>query len=232
MGAGSSQFEDSFSQILSEEPINTLLSDEIHNLTYEKFLELLRELNLLSKKYLDPEGNQLIFAVKKDTDSTIFWKATVQIACVKLNANTHKVDTFKLLNLSEFLKVFKTFKCQLSAIGNCDEASGPLDMTISKFLDELDSTAKSDSSEEVSECCICFERKQEVILPCAHSYCMPCIEEWNETHDTCPLCRDKLDSTDDTWVMSEVPKPEEVSKEIRNNLMELTNNRSPPCSPS
>lgn len=47
MGANSSQFQDVFVDMLSEEPINTLLSDEIRNLSYEDFTNLLGELNLL-----------------------------------------------------------------------------------------------------------------------------------------------------------------------------------------
>ncbi|XP_018573731.1 RING finger protein 141-like [Anoplophora glabripennis] len=231
MGASGSQFQDTFSQILNDEPINSLLSDEIHQLTYNQFLEFLGELNLLSKKCLDSNGNQLVFAVKKDTDSTIFWKATVQIACVKINSETQKVDTFRLLSLTEFLKVFKTFKCQVAAAEQSETATGLSDLTISNFLDKVDIDSKT-GSEETNECCICFERKQEIILPCAHSFCTHCIEEWNEIHGTCPICREKLESTDDTWVLSEVPKAEEISTEIRNNLMELTNDRSPPCSPS
>lgn len=57
----------------------------------------------------------MVFAVKKGTDSTVFWKATVQIACVKIDSSTQKVSTYRLLNLYEFLKVFKTLKCQSSA---------------------------------------------------------------------------------------------------------------------
>ncbi|KAJ8911084.1 hypothetical protein NQ315_000544 [Exocentrus adspersus] len=231
MGASGSQFQETFSQILNDEPMNTLLSEEIHQLTYKQFLESLGELNLLSKKCLDSNGNQLVFAVKKDTDSTIFWKATVQIACVKINSETQKLDTFRLLSLSEFLKVFKTLKCQAAAAEQCESASGFSNMTITHFFDKVDLDSKM-GFDESNECCICFERKQEIILPCTHSFCTHCIEEWNESHDTCPICREKLDNPDDTWVLSEVPKAEEISKEIKNNLMQLTNERSPPCSPS
>lgn len=53
----------------------------------------------------------------------------------------------------------------------------------------------------------------------------------NECHDTCPICREILESPDDTWVMSEVPKAEEICKEIRENLTELTEERTS-CNPS
>ena len=58
-----------------------------------------------SKQCTDSSGRQLIFAVKKGTDSTLLWKGTVRIACVKIDPITKKVDTYRLLNLSEFLRV-------------------------------------------------------------------------------------------------------------------------------
>lgn len=47
MGAKSSQFQDAFLDVLSEEPINTLLSEEIRKLSYKEFTGLIGELNLL-----------------------------------------------------------------------------------------------------------------------------------------------------------------------------------------
>ena len=57
------------------------------------------------KLCMDSNGKQLVFAVKKGTDSTLLWKGTVRIACVKLDPVTKKVDTYRFLNLGEFLRV-------------------------------------------------------------------------------------------------------------------------------
>lgn len=49
-------------------------------------------------------------------------------------------------------------------------------INVSNIFDEVDSLGSS--TDKQNECCICLERKQEVILPCTHSYCLPCLEEW------------------------------------------------------
>uniref|UniRef100_A0A2M4AQG7 RING finger protein 141 n=1 Tax=Anopheles triannulatus TaxID=58253 RepID=A0A2M4AQG7_9DIPT len=82
---------------------------------------------------------------------------------------------------------------------------------------------EDDGPVEQNECCICLERKPEVSLPCAHSYCMPCIEQWNIHQKTCPICDEELTTTDDTWVLSEMPEADEVSEEICATLMKLSN---------
>ena len=73
----------------------------------------------------------------------------------------------------------------------------------------------------LDECCICLERKPDVILPCTHSYCLPCIEQWNVDHKTCPVCRETLNSTDDGWVISEGPDSLDIATEIQKSLMNL-----------
>lgn len=71
-----------------------------------------------SKKSINESQNstQLLFAVRKGTDSTVFWKQTVEIACIKHDTKKLKVCNVRLLNLKEFLQVFKTLQCHYSAI--------------------------------------------------------------------------------------------------------------------
>ncbi|XP_044748854.1 RING finger protein 141-like isoform X2 [Coccinella septempunctata] len=83
-----------------------------------------------------------------------------------------------------------------------------------------------------SECTICLERKVELTLPCAHSFCSQCIEEWSSEHHTCPICRDKLESTSDSWVLSEKPEADEISQELRSNLIRLTEEKKDSCTAS
>ncbi|ENN82344.1 hypothetical protein YQE_01280, partial [Dendroctonus ponderosae] len=139
----------------------------------------------------------MVFAVNKGTDFTIFWKATIQIACVRIDSETGKIPTFRLLSLRQFLKVFRTFKSQLLA---ARQSCSHMEMRLSTIME---GTISPDSS---NDCVICFERKQEVTLPCVHSFCSKCIKEWNEVHDTCPICRERLENPNDPGLYPKSPK--------------------------
>ena len=226
-------------------------------LTYEQFLSYIKELNEISSHFLDSNGKQLVFAVKKGSDTTLLWKATVRVACVKIDNNSKNVESHQALNLRQFTQVYDHLKNQMAVIdsitestaasaGSQDEAKAAL-KNISLEISELgtalqqgNSEAQDDGSSAVDygaagghalsrkpasvpdECIICFERKPDTILPCAHSYCLPCIEQWNVDHKTCPVCRETLTSTDDGWVISDGPDALEIVTDIQKALMNLT----------
>ena len=47
------------------------------------------------------------------------------------------------------------------------------------------------------DCYICLEKckegKDSVELPCKHAFCRDCLTNWIKEHDSCPVCRVKLD---------------------------------------
>ncbi|XP_054261140.1 RING finger protein 141-like [Macrosteles quadrilineatus] len=193
---------------------------EVATLTYEEFLEYIKELNELCQKWTDSEGKQLVFAVKEGSDSTVLWKGIVRIACAKVDPTTSKVETYRLMNLNQFLKVYKSISSQCAAAADQQAGSSSADvkqLTTSAVLRHVAATNDADST---TECCICLERRPDMLLPCAHAYCRPCIEQWSVNHQTCPICRE-VASNEDAWVMSEAPNSLEVSEEICSTLMEL-----------
>ncbi|XP_055371120.1 RING finger protein 141-like [Condylostylus longicornis] len=210
---------------------------EIGALSYDDFKKCLEELNELSRKCLDTNGKQLIFLIKKGTDTSMFWKATVRIACIKVDPSTRKIENYKFLNLKQFLCVFKTFQSHLESLLSSEENQRVRQqekITASILLDHVsgitqsvpksptDSENSDDSDDHASECCICLERKIEVLLPCTHVFCSPCIEQWNINNKTCPVCNETLENTNESWVMPDIPGVEEISDEICSELMDLS----------
>ena len=78
-----------------------LLPFKISATSYPAFLASVQELNTISEHFLDSNGKQLVFAVKKGTDSTILWKATVRVAAVKVDSATKAIDSYRCLSLKQ-----------------------------------------------------------------------------------------------------------------------------------
>lgn len=84
-----------------------------------------------SRKCLDSNGKVTIFAVKKGSDQSFLWKATVRIACVKCDPESNRIESYKLINLREFLKVVNTFQQHLEAMSSCEEQNDRVGSLIS-----------------------------------------------------------------------------------------------------
>lgn len=194
----------------------------------------------------------MVFAVKKGSDKTpLLWKATIRIACVKVDPQTKKIADYKLINLKQFLQIFNNFQNHINAMSvsedkqrsnnsSCNNsptaAAGRHRLDVSYLMNQLHNTDKvfnfddcdvevdggASSSTAGEECSICLDRKPEIILPCSHFYCTPCITQWNLTNKSCPICMEELSDTSEGWVISEMPDAQEVNEEIYAILTSLS----------
>lgn len=191
----------------------------------------------------------MVFAVKKGSDKTpLLWKATIRIACVKVDPITKKIDDYKLINLKQFLQVFNNFQNHINAMSVSEDKqrsnsssnnNSPTSsasrhrLDMSYLMSQLHNTDRVSSLDDCNmgagasstageECCICLDRKPEIILPCSHFYCTPCITQWNLTNKSCPICLESLSDTNEGWVISEMPEVDEVNEEIYAILTSLS----------
>ncbi|GIY96424.1 RING finger protein 141 [Caerostris extrusa] len=203
---------------------------EVIDITHEEFEEKVRIANKICRKVKACEGRHLKFFVKKGSDATFFWKQTVRIVCMRVNitddsaalfcdesideeslnnvlaTTDQEIEVHKLLGLRQFLLAFNMITYHF----NCMQADEH------KIMNEAEAETESE------ECIICMERKPEITLPCAHAYCLFCIEQWNVSNRTCPVCRAAMENTDDSWVTPEIPNRSEVNAEIQKALTVLT----------
>ncbi|XP_047121212.1 RING finger protein 141-like [Schistocerca piceifrons] len=235
------------------------LLSEIAALSYDDLQECIEQLNQLCSHCADRDGKQLLFLVKKGTDSTLLWKGTVKILCVKFDPSTKQIEGHRLFSLGDFLKVCRSLQSQLlvaeqssdcatnqpvtgmevnisqhnGSTSNTFESSALMSESHSLPTQRLINTSmileeRATLTSGANDCCICLERKPDIVLPCTHSYCVVCIEQWNVNHKTCPICREACESTDDSWVISEVPGAHEINEAICSALMGLPSTSGTP----
>ena len=182
-------------------------------LTYDGLIKAVEELNIILDDLTKSEGNdfQLLFAVSSIDDSYL-WKAFVRITCCKIKKSTNKIETEKCLDLARFCKVYRELKKRYGKRDEAGEQNDNVDLdgesfSISVILSSFDAV----QAEPIEECCICMERHSDVSLACTHSYCKECIHQWFDDHNTCPICRRKVEGQNDVWVLANKPTESEMA---------------------
>lgn len=74
-----------------------------------------------------------MFVVRKDSDRIqLLWKATVRIGCVRVDSLTNRIETYQLLNLAQFMRVWHTFQAHATAL----QSAGETDAVAASRLDD------------------------------------------------------------------------------------------------
>jgi hypothetical protein len=78
------------------------------------------------------------------------------------------------------------------------------------------------SDDELSECCICMDRRAEIALSeCNHAFCNQCLEEWTQRNQSCPVCRQHASKDSDVWILTTSPSNEDIFDEFEQFLKQL-----------
>lgn len=193
---------------------HTQVFSELTTLTHERFFAKVDELNDICQYLMDSKNRRLIFEVHCPSETPVLWKNEVRVICKRLGNDAADVGgPSRTLSLRQFLHTYHTIKAYYTA-AVADTARGDAAMCAA-------STLFTGVLGDLEECCICMEQKPEVTLPCTHSYCLRCIEQWNVCNTTCPLCREEFASTKESWVISEAPTSSEVLSEMHKALAKL-----------
>ncbi|XP_049637040.1 RING finger protein 141 [Suncus etruscus] len=197
---------------------HVILVRESGTLTYEEFLGRVAELNDVIAKVASGQEKHLLFEVQPGSDTSAFWKVAVRVVCTKINKSSGIVEASRIMNLYQFIQLYRDITSQ---------AAGVLAQTsASENLDENSSSVKSCQASlwmgrvkqltDEEECCICMDGRADLILPCAHSFCQKCIDKWSDQHRNCPICRLQMSGTNESWVVSDAPTEDDMANYILN----------------
>lgn len=186
-------------------------------LTYDEFLARVAELNDVTAKLASGQQKHLLFEVQPGSDSTALWKVAVRIVCTKINKETGVVEASRIMNLYQFIQLYKDITSQaaeLAAEGASEGPSGDNASSESCQASMWMGRVKELTDEE--ECCICMDGKADLILPCAHIFCQKCIDKWSGQQRNCPVCRLSVTAANESWVVSDFPSEQEQAGYILN----------------
>uniref|UniRef100_A0A8I4A231 RING finger protein 141 n=1 Tax=Callithrix jacchus TaxID=9483 RepID=A0A8I4A231_CALJA len=152
---------------------------ESGSLTYEEFLGRVAELNDVTAKVASGQEKHLLFEVQPGSDSSAFWKVVVRVVCTKINKSSGIVEASRIMNLYQFIQLYKDITSQAAGVlaqtstsEEPDESSSSVTSCQASFWM---GRVKQLTDEE--ECCICMDGRADLILPCAHSFCQKCIDK-------------------------------------------------------
>ncbi|XP_067606027.1 RING finger protein 141 isoform X2 [Pseudorca crassidens] len=159
---------------------------ESGSLTYEEFLGRVAELNDVTAKVASGQEKHLLFEVQPGSDSSAFWKVVVRVVCTKINKSSGIVEASRIMNLYQFMQLYKDITSQAAGVLAQSSTSEDPDENSSSVTSCQASLwmgrVKQLTDEE--ECCICMDGRADLILPCAHSFCQKCIDKWAPPHWT------------------------------------------------
>uniref|UniRef100_A0A8C8SR23 RING finger protein 141 n=1 Tax=Pelusios castaneus TaxID=367368 RepID=A0A8C8SR23_9SAUR len=191
-------------------------------LTYEEFLGRVAELNDITAKLASGQDKHLLFEVQPGSDSSALWKVVVRIVCTKINKTSGIVEASRIMNLYQFIQLYKDITSQAAGVLAQSSASEETATSLSSVSSCQASLwmgrVKQLTDEE--ECCICMDGRADLILPCAHSFCQKCIDKWSDRHRNCPICRLQVTGANDSWVVSDAPTEDDVASYILNIIDE------------
>uniref|UniRef100_A0ABK0KX93 RING finger protein 141 n=1 Tax=Rattus norvegicus TaxID=10116 RepID=A0ABK0KX93_RAT len=156
---------------------------ESGSLTYEEFLGRVAELNDVTAKIAAGQEKHLLFEVQPGSDSSAFWKVVVRVVCTKINKSSGIVEASRIMNLYQFIQLYKDITSQAAGVlaqsSTSEEPDGNPSSVTSCQASLWMGRVKQLTDEE--ECCICMDGRADLILPCAHSFCQKCIDKCSTT---------------------------------------------------
>jgi hypothetical protein len=136
---------------------------------------------------------------------------------VTVHARMVREDAKVLLSVLQFYHIFTLLESVRDAVHQVPSQAGREAATAAAMIGSVTNPAPFATNE--LECGICMDSTIQIALPCLHSYCQKCYDEWTAHNATCPMCRASLveANQDEFWQFTDAP----AEADINNHKAEL-----------
>eukprot|EP01112_Ceratiomyxa_fruticulosa_P012890 TRINITY_DN3593_c0_g1_i1.p1 TRINITY_DN3593_c0_g1~~TRINITY_DN3593_c0_g1_i1.p1 ORF type:complete len:198 (-),score=23.85 TRINITY_DN3593_c0_g1_i1:87-680(-) len=176
--------------------------------SYEDLAKQVNDANNLTSNYQDNQGRKLVFTLypqkRGDIPILLLWKL---VCHVQVSYTGDPSQQPKMLTVRQFSKVYNRLLDFFKSFSAVSPSTSPR------------KTLESPRGE--NECAICLDRESTLVLPCSHSFCSECLEEWKKKSDTCPFCRSISEGNDELFVLTNPPTDQEISEYFQNYLNKI-----------
>lgn len=154
--------------------------------------------------------NYVVFILIKTSEVRILVPNLSRIVCTRINRNSRTIESCTYLSLTQFLQISKTIKNHLDVM---------VDTKLQNLLQNCNHDSYDEHTNLISltdqSCCICYDNVRNRVLPCCHSFCAQCIDQWIACKVECPICRIHIRSVEDEWVVTDFPNLTYIMVDLR-----------------
>lgn len=211
----------------SKTSVKATVAQHIQRISADDFMVDVIQANELASAFADSQGNKLHFSIK-DPDSlsegALFHQLPfICVLCARLSKEDDLIQQ-RQLSVPQFYMLFFRLKDNFSSDDFHQTlllALPPSEKSLPGGKEGKREAGAEAEAEAEAECIICMSEPADIILPCIHSYCQHCIEQWSLTSSECPMCRRHFDQDHDAWVIASHPSPKEMANEIHEFAVSL-----------
>lgn len=149
----------------------------------------------------------IMFLLINTSEVRILFEHLSKIVCSRINRSSRTVESCSYLSLTQFLQIRKTVQNHLDVM---------FDTKRQKLLEGCDDDENTHLISLTDQnCCICYDNVRNRVLPCCHSFCEGCIDQWIACKFDCPICRIHIGNVADEWIVTDFPDLTDIMVDLR-----------------
>lgn len=114
----------------------------------------------------------------------------------------HSVYGYKVLGVISSLQLLLVFAAFIKETIRAKQVTKATIQKVNRLRDRVQSSYEEKST-SMAKCILCLEDRQDTCATvCGHLFCWPCLMDWLDQKEECPVCRDPMKKSDVVYLMN------------------------------